>query len=341
MGVIAVARGTKGKSRRKTPWDGQQMNETQNFLYNHYVTKYEQKHPSLADAGEAAMVNSFVPACCPFCGADAFVLNGLDSVGIQRYKCQICGRRFKPTTGTIFDSRRIPISEWIEYCLNIFQYVSLNAGSWNNKNAFSTSKFWLEKLFLTLEDYQDSIVLDGTVWLDETYYSVMMRDRITDEAGRYLRGLSRNQIAIGVATNKRRTICFVEGLGKPSQAKSYATFINHIRPGSTLIHDKEATHRKLVKELNLKSVDYLSADIKGLPDKENPLQPVNHIHALLKRFLNAHSGFSRDELSGYLNLFAFVMNPPSERLEKVEEIVNLAFENPKSIRYREKFSKKP
>ena len=54
---------------------------------------------------------------------------------------------FRPTTGTIFDSRKISVSEWIEYCLNIFRYVSLNADSWNNRNALSTSKYWLEKLF--------------------------------------------------------------------------------------------------------------------------------------------------------------------------------------------------
>lgn len=95
-------------------------------------------------------------------------------------------------------------------CLNIFRYISLNADSWNNRNAISTSKYWLEKLFLTLENSQKSIVLSGTVWLDETYYSLIMRDLKKDENGNLLRGLSRNQICIGVATDRTHTICFVE-----------------------------------------------------------------------------------------------------------------------------------
>ena len=233
----------------------------------HYQTRYEERHQPLGETGEAEMINSFEPDHCPFCSSSDFVKNGFDSNGIRRYKCA-CGKRFKPTTGTIFDSRKIGICEWIEYCLNIFRYVSLNADSWNNRNAITTSKYWLEKLFLTLENSQEDIVLSGTVWLDETYYSLMLRDRNRDENGNLLRGLSRNQICVGVATDKKHTICFVEGFGKPSQKRSYDTFKDHIASGSTLIHDKENTHKKLVAELNLKSVSYSSSELKGLADSE-------------------------------------------------------------------------
>lgn len=327
----------KSKLRRITPWDEIECpTSVQRFIQMHYQTRYEERHQALDETGEAEMINSFEPKHCPFCGSKTFIKYGHDRNGINRYKC-VCGKLFKPTTGTIFDSRKIGICEWIDYCLNIFRYVSLNADSWNNRNAISTSKYWLEKLFLTLENSQDSIVLRGTVWLDETYYSLMLRDRIRDENGNLLRGLSRNQICIGVATDKTHTLCFAEGLGKPSQKRSYDTFKDHIAPGSTLIHDKEKTHKKLVKSLNLKSISYSSFDLKGLADSENPLDIVNRIHCLLKMFLNAHSGFCRDEIQDYLNLYSFVINSPSEHLEKVEKIINLAFENPKSLKYRDQF----
>ena len=105
-----------------------------------------------------------------------------------------------------------------------------------------------------------------------------------------------------------------------------------------MIHDKEKTHKKLVDKLNLKSICYSSSELKGMADSENPLDPVNRIHCLLKMFLNAHSGFSRDDLQNYLNLYSFVINPPTDHLEKVEKIINLVFENPKSLKYREQFS---
>ena len=156
----------RSRSRKRTPWDEHNdLTATQEYLQMHYVARYEERHPRLADAGEADMINSYIPAKCPYCSSDDFVCKGFDSIGIRRYKCR-CGKYFKPTTGTIFDSRKIPISEWIEYCLNIFRYVSLNADSWNNRNAISTSKYWLKKLFLTLEAWQKNIVLSDTVWLD-------------------------------------------------------------------------------------------------------------------------------------------------------------------------------
>lgn len=331
----------RSKSRRRTPWDEKHHpTPVQRFIKMHYQARYEERHQPLDETGEAEMINSFEPKNCPFCGSSDFKKNGFDTNGIRRYKCS-CGRRFKPTTGTIFDSRKIGICEWIEYCLNIFRYVSLNADSWNNRNAISTSKYWLEKLFLTLENSQNDVVLSGTVWLDETYYSLMLRDRIRDENGNLLRELSRNQICIGVATDKKHTICFLEGFGKPSQKRSYDTFKDHIASGSTLIHDKEKAHKKLVEKLDLKSVSYSSSDLKGLADSENPLDPVNRIHCLLKMFLNAHSGFCRDEIQDYLNLYSFVINSPSDHLEKVEKIINLVFENPKSLKYRDQFAVKP
>jgi len=55
---------------------------------------------------------------------------------------------------------------------------------------------------------------------------------------------------------------------------------------------------------------------------------------ILKAFLNSHRGFDRCLIQDYLNLFAFVSNPPQDMLEKVELVINLAFQNPKLLRYR-------
>ena len=161
----------------------------------------------------------------------------------------------------------------------------------------------------------------------------MTRDRVLNEDGSNPRGLSRNKICVGVATDKKNTIIIAVGFGKPSQRMSHESFSGHIQPKSTLVHDKEATHKKLVKELTLKSEEYKATDLKKLEDFENPLDPVNHLHYLIKRFLYAHSGFARSEIQSYLNLYAFVLNPPFDKLEKVGKLLNLVFENPKLLRY--------
>jgi transposase-like protein len=219
--------------------------------------------------------------------------------------------------------------------LNIFRHVSITADSWNNKNAFKTSRYWLQKLFITLDKIQDNVVLSGKIWLDETFYTVRCADIIRTENGNKLPGISQNQICIGVATDKKNTVLHTLGMGRPTQKKVYDRFKNHIEPNSLLFHDKETTHRKLLKELSLKSTAYSSKDLKGLTDNENPMHPVNRVHFVLKAFLNAHNGFDRNDIQGYLNLFAFISNSPDNLLEKVEIIVNLAFQNPKLLRYRD------
>jgi len=323
------------KSRRQTPWDGENnLNPTQAFLKENYDARYNNHHRKVADSGEAEIVNYYAPTKCPFCNSEKFKKKGYNSSGVQRYICT-CKKAFLPTTGTIFDEHKLSIAEWMEYCLNLFRHVSITADSWSNKNTFNTSRYWLQKLFLTLEGIQDNTVLNGTIWLDETYYRVRSEDVEHNEDGSKLRGISKNQIRIGVATDKVNTLFLIEGRGKPSQKITYETFGNRIAQNSTLIHDKEAAHRKLVKELSLNSVSYASKDLKGLLDEDNPLYPVNRAHAIMKMFLNAHSGFKRDDLQGYLNLFSLVTNPPDEMLEKVELVINLAFNNPKTLRYRD------
>lgn len=322
-------------SRRKTPWDG--VTETQEFLRQHYTTHYTDRHRALIDSGEADMINSYIPGKCPFCASEKFKKSGRTQSGVQRYMCG-CRKTFLPTTGTIFDEHRVSISEWMEYSLNLFRHVSITVDSWNNKNAFTTSRYWLQKLFLTLESVQDSIVLIDRVWLDETFYTVRSEDIVRNEDGKKLRGLSQNQICIGVATDKKNTLFLVEGTGKPTQKKTFEAFHGHIQSGLTLVHDRESAHAKLIRELSLKSESYASKDLKGLPDKQNPMSPVNRAHAILKKFLYAHSSFDRDDLQGYLNLFAFVTNPPVDLLEKVELVIKTAFTNPKSLRYRDFFS---
>jgi len=65
------------------------------------------------------------------------------------------------------------------------------------------------------------------------------------------------------------------------------------------------------------------------------MNPVNQVHHIMKKFLNAHSGFLRDDLQNYLNLFAFVSNPPTDLLRKVEILVDLAFQFPTLLRFRD------
>lgn len=330
-----MAKSRTHQSRRKTPWDeNDTMTPTQRFLSERHEIQYKERHPKLIETGEAALINAVIPETCPYCQHDSISRFGLTGNGIQRHRCKGCGKTFTAIAGTIFDSHKVSISEWMEYCLNIFRYVSINADSWNNRNAFTTSRYWLEKLFLVLEHYAQNIILDGRVWFDETFYTVRSDDIYLKEDGAKPRGLSKNQLCIGVACTKNQILCLLEGTGQPTARKAYTAFCSHIAEGSILVHDEGKTHGLLIEKLHLISESYVSSEIKKLSDKDNPLNRVNEVHARLKNFLHAHASFNRDTLQGYLSLYSFAMNPPAEHLEKVESLLNLALNTRKTLRYR-------
>ena len=153
--------------------------------------------------------------------------------------------------------------------------------------------------------------------------------------GKEYRGISRNQICIGIAYDGFHVYCCILGHGKPSQKAVYNGFKDHIAPGSALIHDKEKAHKKLIQELGPESIEYDSKQLKGVLDSENPLEPINRRCYELQRLMRRHPGFSRDDLSGYLDLFSYIHNPPLDKYEKVENLIKRIIENPNSLKYRD------
>ena len=326
------------ESRRATPWTAKEdATGLEKFIDLCNRANFERRHPSVKGSTEIDLLNSYSPFRCPHCHSDKFVRDGQTGTGLQRYRCQECHRTFTIITGTIFDQRKIPMTEWIDFLLSVMGYGSFHLTSRNNKNSATTTKYWLEKVFLLLRHWQDGIVLKGRVYLDETYYPVKGSDAKRRPDGSLPSGLSRNKICISVAYDGTNVVCITEGFGKPSKKRTLAAMSSHIETGSTLVHDGDNTHSALIDTLQLKSEVYKSATTKGLSDKDNPLQPVNRQHALLKRFLRAHSGFDRDEIQGYLNLYSFISSAPSDKFEKINILLELALREPILLRYRTLF----
>lgn len=112
-------------------------------------------------------------------------------------------KRFNILTGTLLDNHKISISEWIEFCLNLFRHDSFSSTSANNKNSTTTTAYWTKKLFLLFEDYTEGIVLTGNVYIDETYYNEKASNR-TLRNGKELRGISKNKYCIAMGFGREK-----------------------------------------------------------------------------------------------------------------------------------------
>ncbi len=300
------------------------------FLGSWYVTKHWRPGRK-----EIEFVNSLKPKSCPCCGSKDIVKKGKQKkTGLQRWKCKSCGKRFTPLTGTVFDSRKIPIADWIEYLIHLFEYHSVSSAAYDNRNADSTGYYWLKKVFFVLKGYQDDIVLKSKVWIDETYVSIWKTAR-TKKGTNELRGLSRNQCCICTGTDGKKTFLIFCGMGKPSSPKAWRSYSPHIPKEATLIHDGERSHNILIEKLALKSEVHSTEETKGMPDGVNPMNEINTVHRYLKRFLSRHDGFDTDELQDWLNLFCFLWNEGPNDYDRVTAFIDRAVRKRALLRYSE------
>ncbi len=294
--------------------------------------KAKHRRPSPA---ELELVNGLDVSRCTHCGHEGFKRSGYYGNGTRRYRCLGCGRTFSPLTGTLFDSHKIPLSEWIEYLIHLFEFHSVSSSSRDNRNVKNTGKYWITKVFAVLSDCQKEVMLSGRIYLDETYFSVMPKDEKRKD-GKLYRGLSRNKICVASATDGMHVFLTVCESAKPSKAKIEKAFSNHIKEGSTIIHDGEKCHSVLIDAFRLREEVHKSSETKGLDDKKNPMEPINAVHRALKRFMKSHPSYDRNTLQDWLNLFWFItMNKDKNLYEKAKKFLQMAILTRKVVRYRD------
>lgn len=324
-------------SRKDTPWTGKEEQTPLEKLIdmsNHDL--YAAHHTPLSESWETDFINEHEMRNCRYCGSTDIRKQGHTRSGIQRYYCSTCGRTFTPITGTLFDSHKLAIDEWVEYLMDLIHYQSFNAASRENRNSINTTRYWDDKLFIALKGIGDGMVLSGDVYIDETYVDVAAEERLHDEDGKRLRGISRSQWCIAIGCDSEHVYCTVEGKGHPSARRTWEAFGSHIKPGSTLIHDGECSHSILADRLSLKSRVYISADTKALPDSRNPLNPINTQCRFLKGFLRMHSGYNTGNLQDLLNLFMVIADRTHNEYEKVRFILDRMISTPVIVRYPRK-----
>lgn len=330
-----------GRSLRNLSWDeSENKTRSQKLISSTVHEWYDAKH-RISSIEEIKLINSIDTSCCPHCGSPNFVSNGHYRNGVRRFLCRDCHRSFNPLTGTIFDDKKIPISEWIEFLIHLFEFHSINTSARDNRNASSTGKYWLLKVFSVLEHYQDDIVLEGVIYLDETFFTQIESKKQRKEDGKEYRGISRNKFCVGCAyDDSGHVLLLCENVSKPSFKSTWKTFASHIKKGSHLKHDGEKSHKILIEKLSLTDTVYDADEIKKLKDEDNPLDPINEIHSLAKRFMRAHGGYNRENLQDYMNLISFILNEPHDRYEKIDKFLNMALLSSSLVRYRDVMSQK-
>ena len=277
-----------------------------NQLINKIKDEYDQHHQPDFKTIETNLLE-LKGIKCPLCGAHDFVSNGHTKNGTQRYKCS-CGKVFSAASNSLFFGTKVNLNAWHSFIEGVVSETSIKAACIKAKISPTTGHYWMKKIFKALENFQDNIVLSGNVYLDETYIGVERSKEKTfygKKGGVY----SANHICVALMKNDKHVIAIRCGFGKPTRTKLFNACWDHIKEGSTLIHDEENSHNILVETLHLKSLTYNAAGGKTLKEialKE--LQPINEECRTIKYFLSKHKGIDKDNLQDYLNLYSFIRN---------------------------------
>lgn len=112
---------------------------------------------------------------------------------------------------TLLVSHKIPISEWMDFVVNLFSCQSFDSISMNNRTSSNTTRYKSGKVLLVLRRYQVMTILSGRIWLDNTYYTIVwsLEERKTD--GLEYCGLFRNNYCIGVAITENMGVFLCRG----------------------------------------------------------------------------------------------------------------------------------
>lgn len=300
----AIHRGSKDfhNERRKkriraspaTPWDGMPAGSpmpAQEIVAASHRSMHAFRHERFD--GDAAFFNGYPRSECPFCSGRV-KRNGVNRAGIQRYRCRDCGRTSTPVTDTVFDNSKLSVTAWAGFLVQTFSFASTSLMTREDGRSGTTLSYWMTKLFAVLDGIQDSDELFGSAWIDETFVPDVAGRMWHMPSGEPPRGISSSKLCIGVGLDDSgKSVCFLEGRGRPTVGGTWGAFGRRIAPGSTLIHDKECFRAKLVRELGLESRSYGSVSLIGAPDGLNPIDPVDEMCFLLKAFLRSHSGLDR------------------------------------------------
>jgi len=264
---------------------------------------------------------------CPFCGTyNSIIKSGRTGKNVQRYKCNSCRKTFindNSTTSHLQNSDRL----FKKFIGLMVDDVSLAVIARNVDIDVKTALYYRCLVFKSIEDYQNEVILDGTILIDETFIPVTEKK---------LRGLSFNQLCI-ITMIDLKGYCIAK-VGSRATAKPQV-FIDlcamNIGEVNQFVHDGGPNQKQFMKYFEVTMIDG-----KRSESEEYSTMLIDSMYSSLKRYLFKHAGFKLKNLQHYLNFFVYRFNhtPKSKYYdsrgleEKREQIIDKLYKRVKRTR---------
>ena len=275
---------------------------------------------------------------CIKCGSiTTLILNGKDIKGTQRYKCASCQKTFILNSSPVkhFKTSHFKLKKFIGYMIDD---VSLKVISRNLSINIKTAHYYRYLIFSVIASYQDNLIINGKILLDETYVPIREKEfKFIPPDGKNLRGLSRNQLCLITIINlSGKCVIKVSSRGVP-HPKDYISLLNqNIGNINLIVYDGNTHNRQFVNQFKCAKINLSKSD-----SEEYNLNYSDSLHSALKRYLYKHIGMRLKNIQDYVNFFVYKYNFISSKSpQNMREEINVNNELNEDLHKRFKASSK-
>lgn len=242
---------------------------------------------------------------CHLCSSVNTYKSGINKQGKQRYHCADCKKTRIAQQNTITFSTKKDFSQWALYLQSMLDGDSLMVSAEKAGISKRTAFRWRHKILIVLNNRLNQAVLYDVVHLDETMFPVVYKSRtIGTSQEKSKRGMSNQKVNVTCAIDSHgQTILKVADQGRVNAQTLIDIYSNKISEDSIVVSDSLRSYHKLMSHLG---VVWKKIPSKKKSFEQYTLDPVNHLHALIKDFFFKYKGISLKYLQGYLGLFDFL-----------------------------------
>ena len=329
-------RKTKPYHPRRFPKPEEGCDPIESFIVDANNREYDFYHSGTSQ--DAALINSSAakPAC-PYCGSPSVESKGMTKSGSKRLRCRSCGKSFVPTAGGLLAYHKLPVKTVARFLVNVLTDASVNEASKVAKISMRTAIYWLNKAFLALRGYQDSLILSGTVYLDDKFIDVEAGKKEKD-AGGSLYKASKNQWNVAIGKAGRVRVLILQGKSKSSDKRLRKTWSGRIAEGCRLITDGERAYHLVAEDCKANPWTRVVFQYRHGSQCEE-LKPINVLSSNVEAWFRLHCGMVKtaSRIQDYLNLLSFKLSCPGNALKKAETLLRMMLSSEKKLRFREVF----
>ncbi len=287
---------------------------------------------------------------CPICGGMHVIRHGHRKDGAQRYLCRDCKKSFVSTSNSIVAHTKKDFSVWEKFIDCMINGFSVRKSAYVCGIHRNTAFAWRHKILGALQNMADSVVMDGIIEADETFFAdsykgnhrhgtfVMPRKAHKRGKSSHTRGISHEKVCVPCAVNRKGlSIAKATNLGHVATKDLHTIYDNKVAPGSTMVTDLMNSYRRFAKRNGIGLVQIKSGKSKkGIYN----IQHINSYHSELKRFMDRFKGVSTKHLNNYLIEHNFVNYAPESEVDKRVILLKFALTQNMVIHVRD-ISKKP